>query len=474
MNTPTSTSTSASTPAGVAAIRPAAVAGLFYSAEAAALAREVGEFLQQSHETLPTPGFPKALIVPHAGYIYSGAVAAQAYDQLRAARGVVSRVVLLGPCHRVAVTGLALPGVGAFASPLGRVPIDLDAIESIRGLSQVVEFPPTHVQEHSLEVQLPFLQQVLGAFSLVPLVVGRASAEQVAEVLERLWGGPETIIIISTDLSHYHAYDEARAIDAATVQSILQGDVALSHEQACGATPLAGMLLAAKRHGLQPQLLDCRNSGDSAGGRNRVVGYASFALAEGGSAYAGREGETLLSLARASIGAALKLNEAPQIPDEAWLRECRATFVTITLDGNLRGCIGRLEAGRALGLDVVDNARSAAFSDPRFKPLSADELRRCVVEVSLLSTPKRLEFADHADLVRQLVPGNDGLILECDGRRGTFLPQVWKSIPTPEQFLAQLKLKAGLPADTRTERCRILRYRAVKWSEADRGGQGPQ
>ena len=234
------------------------------------------------------------------------------------------------------------------------------------------------------------------------------------------------------------------------------------------------MLLAAKRHGLRPRLLDCRNSGDTAGGRNRVVGYASFSFSTEASNYQSQQGETLLSLARASIGTALKLNDAPKIPDGSWLRECRATFVTITLDGNLRGCIGRLEAGRALGADVVDNARAAAFSDPRFKPLSADEFRRCVVEVSLLSTPKRLEFADHADLVRQLEPGNDGLILECDGRRGTFLPQVWKSIPGPEQFLAQLKLKAGLPADTRTERCRMLRYRAVKWSEADRNEQAAQ
>ena len=451
----------------VATVRPAAVAGMFYPADARTLARDVGDFLEQSPEAVPAPGFPKVLIVPHAGYIYSGAVAAQAYDLLRPARGIVSRVVLLGPCHRVAVSGLALPGVGAFDSPLGRVALDADAINAIRSLPQVVDVPSTHAQEHSLEVQLPFLQQVLGGFRLVPLVVGGASSEQVAEVLERLWGGPESLIVISTDLSHFHVYDEARAIDAATVQAILRGDGKLSHEQACGATPLTGMLLAAKRHGLQPRLLDCRNSGDTAGGRDRVVGYAAFALDEGEQHYESRHGETLLSLARLSIGAALKLNAAPRIPDGQWLRECRATFVTITLDGALRGCIGRLEAGRALGDDVVDNARSAAFSDPRFKPLSAGEFGRCVVEVSLLSAPKRLEFADHADLVRQLEPGNDGLILECDGRRGTFLPQVWKSIPKPEQFLAQLKLKAGLPADTRTERCRILRYRAVKWSEAD-------
>jgi AmmeMemoRadiSam system protein A len=303
--------------------------------------------------------------------------------------------------------------------------------------------------------------------SILPLVVGAAGPDQVAEVLEQVWGGPETVILISSDLSHYHAYDEARGIDETTLQSILQGGT-LDHEQACGATPIAGMQKAASRHGLAPRLLRYCNSGDTAGGRDRVVGYAAFAFGDEAQ-YEEHHGRALLSLARASIGAKLGLNPAPAIPDEPWLRECRASFITLTLDGDLRGCIGRLAAERPLGEDVADNARSAAFSDPRFGALTAAEFQRCVVEVSLLSTPKRLEFADHADLLRQLEPGRDGLILECQGRRGTFLPQVWKSLPDKEQFLSQLKLKAGLPADTRTERCRVLRYRAVKWSEGTSG-----
>lgn len=243
----------------------------------------------------------------------------------------------------------------------------------------------------------------------------------------------------------------------------------MNHEQACGATPISGMLQAAARHRLTSRLLRYCNSGDTAGGRDRVVGYAAFAFEEQGPrSYQDSQGRMLLSLARASIGAKLGVNAAPVIPDgpdALWLRECRASFVTLTLDGNLRGCIGRLAAERPLGEDVVDNARSAAFSDPRFKKLSEVEFRRCVVEVSILSTPKHLEFADHADLIRQLEPGRDGLIIECQGRRGTFLPQVWKTLPDREQFIAQLKLKAGLSADTRTERCRIQRYLAVKWSE---------
>jgi AmmeMemoRadiSam system protein B/AmmeMemoRadiSam system protein A len=450
--------------------RPAAVAGLFYPGDAAELRRELSDFLENSGEAPPAPGFPKALIVPHAGYVYSGAVAARAYDLLRPARGVVKRVVLLGPCHRVAVRGLALPGASAFATPLGAVPLDAGALDTLRKLPQVGEHAGTHAQEHALEVQLPFLQEVLGAFRLVPVVVGQASAEQVAEALEAVWGGPETLILVSSDLSHYHAYDEARAIDGGTVQTILQGSGTLDHEQACGATPIAGLLLAARRHGLVPRLIDYRNSGDTAGGRERVVGYASLAFDEGARGYDDRQGNILLALARASIGAALGLNAAPASSwdGEPWLRECRATFVTLTLEGNLRGCMGRLQAERPLGQDVIENARTAALSDPRFPPLGKEEFSRCVVEVSLLSTPKRLEFADHAGLIAQLEPHRDGLILECEGRRGTFLPQVWEALPDREDFIAHLKQKAGLPAGTRIERCKVLRYRALKWSEPTR------
>lgn len=449
-------------------VRPAAVAGLFYAGDAAKLQREVRGLLEATTERDPSPGFPKALIVPHAGYIYSGAVAAEAYDLLRPARGIVRRVVLLGPCHRVAVQGLALPGVDAFATPYGRLAIDKDAAQRLLRLAYVTEFPATHAQEHSLEVQLPFVHEVLGDVGILPLVVGAASAAQVVEVLERVWGGAETVILISSDLSHYQPYDEACGIDGATVQAILRGDGALDHDQACGATPISGMLQAAARHQLAPRLLRYCNSGDTAGGRDRVVGYAAFAFGEEAS-YVQRHGRALLSLARSAIGAKLGLEPAPAIPDEQWLRECHASFVTLTLDGALRGCIGRLAAERPLGEDVADNARAAAFSDPRFNALTPAEFARCVVEVSVLSTPKRLEFTDHADLIRQLEPGRDGLILEYPmdnpGRRGTFLPSVWASLPQPEQFVAQLKLKAGLPAETRTEKCRVLRYRAVKWSE---------
>lgn len=262
-------------------IRPAAVAGSFYSDRAATLAGDVAALLAAATPQADSP-VPKVLIVPHAGYVYSGLTAAHAYARLQAVAAHITRVVLLGPAHRVAVRGLALPEADGFATPLGVVAIDADAVRAVATLPQVTTSADAHAGEHSLEVQLPFLQTVLNAFELLPLVVGDATPEEIAETLERVWGGPETLIIISSDLSHYLSYEDARLIDNQTVRAILDlSRTPLDHEQACGATPINGLLVAARRHGLQAQLLDQRNSGDTAGARNRVVGYAAIAFHEG-------------------------------------------------------------------------------------------------------------------------------------------------------------------------------------------------
>lgn len=259
------------------AVRPPAVAGIFYPADAGELTRQVAGFL---NDATPCELHPKALIVPHAGYLYSGAVAASAYAALRPHSRAIRRVVLLGPTHRVAVRGLALPGVEAFDTPLGRVMLDGDAVRVIAGLPQVSIHQATHALEHALEVQLPFLQSVLEDFTLLPLAVGMADAAEVAEVLEAVWGGDETLIVVSSDLSHYLPYPAACRTDRETVDVILKLQQPIAHERACGGTPVSGLLLAARRHHLTPHLLDLRNSGDTAGSRDRVVGYAAIAFTE--------------------------------------------------------------------------------------------------------------------------------------------------------------------------------------------------
>jgi len=260
--------------------RPAAVAGMFYPESAAVLARNVSQLLSSA---VQSPGLhPKAIIAPHAGYVYSGAVAASIYACLFAQRGMIRRIVLLGPTHRVSIDGLALPATTTFTTPLGTVPIDLALVEAVKDMPQIVISDAAHAQEHSLEVQLPFLQSIFGddsdSFSLLPLAVGHATPEQVAEVLERLWGGDETLIVVSTDLSHFLPYVQAQQVDKQTVQMILELAPSIPHQQACGATPVNGLLLAARRHGLRARLIDHCNSGDTAGDRSRVVGYGAFAF----------------------------------------------------------------------------------------------------------------------------------------------------------------------------------------------------
>lgn len=255
--------------------RPAAVAGMFYPAESAALERAVRTLLA----TAPVVDErPKAIIAPHAGYQYSGPTAACAYRLLEGRRRQIRRVVLLGPAHRVYLQGMALPSADAFATPLGDVPIDADGVQLALSMPGTQVSDEAHAQEHSLEVHLPFLQSVLEDFAIVPIVVGVCPAPDVEAVIEALWGGDETLIVVSSDLSHFHTYDDARQVDEHTTERIEACESSLQGEDACGAYAINGLMLAAKMRGLEVRTLDVRNSGDTAGDRNRVVGYGAYAL----------------------------------------------------------------------------------------------------------------------------------------------------------------------------------------------------
>lgn len=265
-----------------AGVRPAAVAGRFYPADPDALEAAVRGYLAAAESETSATGpaavtCPKAFIVPHAGYIYSAPVAASAYIHLRPRRATVRRVVLVGPSHYVAFSGLAASSARAFATPLGEVAVDTEAIERLLALPGVQLRDAAHRSEHSLEVQLPFLQCVLERFALVPLAAGSASAESVARVVEAIWGGPETVVVVSSDLSHYHDYATARELDAATTRAIERlRPEALAEDSACGRVGVRGLLVAARRHGLGVRTVDLRNSGDTAGPTDSVVGYGAY------------------------------------------------------------------------------------------------------------------------------------------------------------------------------------------------------
>lgn len=251
------------------------MAGMFYPEDRGELEEEVDRYLLRAHPS--TGPAPKAIIAPHAGYVYSGPIAGSAYARVRPLRGTISRVVLLGPSHRVGFRGVAASCATAFRTPLGDVPVDREAVTALLRLPFVVEFDAAHRDEHGLEVHLPFLQKTLGRFSIVPLVVGDSTGEQVAQILDLLWGGPETLIVVSSDLSHYLSYDKAMMIDRETSDAIERLDPSkINFDQACGRIPVQGLLIEAKRHALTARTIDLRNSGDTAGDRRQVVGYGAY------------------------------------------------------------------------------------------------------------------------------------------------------------------------------------------------------
>jgi len=452
------------------------VAGRFYEADPGRLAAAVDGYLAAAR---PFPGRPKAIIAPHAGFVYSGPIAGSAYAPLAARRGEIRRVVLFGPAHYGRFRGLALPQADAFQTPLGAVPVDWAWASRILGLPEVSLVDQAFEREHSLETQLPFLQRALGDFSLVPILVGGAAIELVDQALTLLWGGPETAVVISSDLSHYHDYAKAQGLDgaASTAIEMLRPD-RLEEPHACGRHGIRGLLVRARALDMRATALDVRNSGDTAGGKDRVVGYGAYAFEYAGEArLTDADRETLLSLAVASIRYRLKHGAAPTRinladPSPA-LRACRGAFVTLELDGKLRGCIGSTEPVRPLMEDVVHNAGQAAFADPRFKPLTAAELARLDVSISVLGSRRPVAFASQEDLIAQLRPDRDGVVL-MDGRnRGLFLPQVWEGVPEPAQFLTHLKRKAGLPADHWSETIRFDRFTVESFGRKPQRELGP-
>ena len=461
-------------------IRPPAIAGTFYPSNPHELKVTVKYFLNEAEKYIDnTTIIPKAIIAPHAGYIYSGLTAAAVYNRLKPAREKIKRVVILGPCHRVATKGLALPSAEIFQTPLGDVHIDTDAIASIKDLDYVEIFNETHAEDHSIEIHLPFLQTILDSFKLVPLIVGDTNPEKVAEILDILWGGPETLILISSDLSHYLNYNQATLLDRQTCKAIEQMNPnAIGREQACGRHSIKGLLMLGKEKGLVVKIADMRNSGDTAGTKDRVVGYGSWYFeenygennknkAEAESAMSDileQHGEKLLRLAASAIFSQLLHPETKNfklpILNEV-LTDTGASFITLSKKDQLRGCIGSLQATKPLIKDIIENACKAAFEDPRFPRLTIEEVRSGDIEISIsiLSSQTQIYFSNEADLLSKLQPGIDGIILkEGTQCRSVFLPSVWEQIPSPKQFINHLKLKAGLPEDYWSNTIEAWRY----------------
>lgn len=446
-------------------IREPAVAGLFYPGDAAALSKTLDTLLKGAPEH-PVARL-KGLVCPHAGYEYSGPTAAIAYKTL--AGREVQTVIVMGPSHYAWFKGACIPDAEAYRTPLGLVPIS----EKAKGLTAFAPFvlepqcqvqrPPWHRQapkpapepgqdtpetwEHSVEVQVPFLQKVLKNFKLLPVVIGDADPEQIAKVLADTLDD-KTVVVASSDLSHYHSYSAAKELDSRCVKAICDGNIdQMKTQEACGKLPILALMHLARLKGWKAQLLDYRNSGDATGDKDRVVGYTAVAFYAPASAnLAAPERKFLLELARKSLknaSASVSLPEvaAQDVPPK--LAEKKACFVTLTKGGALRGCIGHLTAMEPLYQAVLDNARNAAVRDPRFPPVQPNEVDQLKIEISVLTEPQPLAFSSPDDLLSKLRPNEDGVLLHIGPRTATFLPQVWTQIPDKVDFLSHLAQKAG-------------------------------
>ncbi len=432
-------------------LQAAAVAGMFYPGNPAQLAAGVDGSLAKA---APPRLSPKAVIAPHAGHVYSGDIAGAAYRLLAQRKGEIKRVVLLGPNHRMPVRGIALSPAEAWETPFGPLPVDRTARDSLARQPGFAVTPMPFVNEHSLEVHLPFIHRVLGKVEILPMLVGETTTEQASRTLDALWGGPETAIIISSDLSHYHDYETCRTKDEETASGIerLQQDICVG-DRACGFHSIKGLIDQAQRRDLRVTALDVRNSGDTHGPRDRVVGYGSFAFEYAHTAEIDvNTRRTLIDVARQVVKQAAlngaqppRLNVNGQLP--RILLAQRATFVTLKIGEQLRGCRGSVIPHRSLLFDVADNAFKSGFGDPRFPPLKPEELEHLNFHISILSRPRRIPAESEAELLRVWRPDIDGLILRDGGRQALLLPSVWEQIHNPAEFVRQLKLKAGMRAD---------------------------
>lgn len=471
-------------------VRLPAVAGTFYPEDPVVLRDMVRGFLR---EAVPCQGGPPlAMVAPHAGYIYSGYTAACGYRCLEKSQpDQPRRVFVLSPSHRVRQEGISVGNYSAYRTPLGDVSVDQEAIRYLLSQPDVTDNPAAHKMEHALEVHLPFLQETVVNFRLVPIVFGEISGGHLADLISGCWR-PGDLLVGSSDLSHFYPYDKARQLDARCHDAILSGKPkAMESCEACGNTGISALLEMARRQHWRAVLVDYRNSGDTAGDKARVVGYASYLFypknegnkgVESGHVQpvAGKNGAAggnalseptldLPALVRTHLAGVLAgkkgLNAAELMRQHTDLQASGACFITLTKAGRLRGCIGSLEASRSLAVDLLENSVAAAIRDPRFRPLRACDLGEIRVEVSLLSAAEPLLYEDSADLLKKLQPGVHGVILEKSGRRATFLPQVWEQISDAELFLDQLCRKAGLAGDCWQQKPTISVYTVKKTVE---------
>jgi len=463
-------------PSHAETVHPPQVAGVFYPAAPDALNALIADVRKHAR---PDGGVaPKVVIAPHAGLAYSGSVAATAFGAWARRAKPPRRIVIIGPAHRVAFSGIAVHPASKWRTPLGEIPVAGVTHAELAQAAGIIVDPRPFAGEHSLEMHLIMLQAMLPApFEIVPILVGDAHSRQVAEALRRVWGGPETVVAVSSDLSHFLDQRGAESVDSNTHRRIETLDAAaLDGRRACGFLPIKGALEIAAERDMRVSGLHLATSADVGADASRVVGYGAFALEYAASArLAETDRERLLSACMVALGLATRNGGKAPPPTLAAASPAfspwRATFVTLTEDEQLRGCIGSLGPRRPLIDDAVANTAQAAFADPRFPPLKESELTGLRLDVSILSYPRPIPTESESELVAALEPDRDGLILSAGKRRALFLPSVWRHLPDARAFVRDLMAKAGFDSNRWPEGLEARRFRVesfgAPWRRVD-------
>ncbi|MBU4415025.1 MAG: AmmeMemoRadiSam system protein B [Proteobacteria bacterium] len=466
-------------------VRRPVVAGIFYPSNQSDLLQTIDNLTIQAKNTqikIPPEKYLKALIMPHAGYPCSGFTAAHA--SLVLSEKQFKKVILLGPDHRVGFINGAISDVVAYQTPLGTVKLHEDAAK-LRNKSNLFHAnKASDLSEHSLEVLLPFLQYYLEEFEIIPIVISQGNIGGITREID-MFIDQNTLLVASSDLSHYQQYDLAVETDKETIKMILNLDadnLLKGYNYACGKVPILVLVSLARQYGWQPVLLHYSNSGDTCGGRSQVVGYAAIAFygdkhmedkKNAGHRFSDRQGQVLGRLARHTLMKELnkKIDSAEsRVLEEALKEDCFqehfGTFVTLKINGQLRGCMGNITASESVKEGVKRNAISAAFRDPRFSPLRAEELEHVDIEVSILTQPEPLKYRDGDDLIAKLRVNVDGVIIQKGFANATFLPQVWKQLPQPKEFLGHLCMKAGMSSDAwQKDKLEVMTYQVQYFDE---------
>ena len=458
-------------------VRETAVAGLFYPADVYQLDKDLDGYLEHVPAEFSTR--PHILVVPHAGYKYSAQVAAHAYKRLLPFRKEIKNVLLLGPSHREYVKGVALAEAKSFRTPLGLVKTNQQITNELKKNPLFRTNARAHRDAHALEVQMPFFQKTLDDFTIVPMLYGQANPDDIAAALRPYLADDANILIISDDLSHYLKYDEAKKADETTAAQIAEAKP-VDHHQSCGATGINTAMILAKDFGLISKLLDMVNSGDASGEKTKVVGYGAWAYEEPEEEkiltgieleeahlqnFARHNKQALLAIVKTALETAVEQHSIykPQRDDfNNVLFNRGASFVTLTKNGRLRGCIGSVVAANAIAIDLANNTFAAALNDSRFRPVTKDELKDISFSISLLTNFEKIEFTSADDLLSKIRPNIDGLLIKDGERQGLFLPTVWKEIPDKQDFLTELKIKAGLSPSHWSDNLQVFRFRTVE------------